>query len=226
MHSKKKKLEVFRRTGLYPVISPGFTLGRPMTEIMFQLADAGTELVQLRMKTESSLEIFREAEKFKKICSKHNILLIIDDRPDVAIACGADGVHLGQDDIPHEIVAKFAKELIIGASTHSLEEALEAERKGADYINIGPIFKTGTKKTGFAPLGISRFAKIAKKIRIPFTVMGGIKSRHLPRLIQAGAKKIAMVTEISESYDVKAKFIELQSICRNSEYDTKRRPLL
>ncbi len=213
MPSKIQKIQVLRKTGIYPVVSPGFTLGRKLTDVLKTLADAGTDVVQLRMKTETSCEILKMADKFKKICSQYGILLIINDRPDIALACSADGVHIGQNDFPVDRIAKFAKQLIVGVSTHSVGEALTAERNGADYVNIGPIFRTNTKTTGIDALGLEIVKKISRKIRIPFTVMGGIKQKDIQELVNVGAKKIAMITEICEAKNIKTKFIELQALC-------------
>lgn len=210
--SKINLCEIFSKPGLYPVISNGFTRNRPPTLILQELADAGADLVQLRLKDIPSKKILKIADEFSSICKRYNIALIINDRPDIALACGADGVHLGQDDFPPDRVAKFANELFIGVSTHSLEEALTAEKKFASYINIGPILNTNTKRVSHPPLGLNIITEITKKIKIPFTVMGGIKSIHIPQLLELGAKRIAMVTEICEAENVKNKFIELKKL--------------
>jgi thiamine-phosphate pyrophosphorylase len=210
---KEKKMRIFRSAGIYPVLTPEFTNGRDLVFVLEELAAGGAELVQLRMKNASPPEILKTAEKFKNICDRTGILLIINDRVDIALACGADGVHLGQDDFPaNTAVAKFAKDLIIGVSTHSLEEALKAQKDGADYINIGPLFKTETKENLVAPLGIEIITTIREKIKIPFTVMGGIKSGHIPALLAAGAKRIAMVTEITMAENIRANFMALKEL--------------
>ena len=128
MQTKTQKLNLFKKTGLYPVLCPEFARERSLIFILNEIAESGAEIVQLRMKNNSSKEFFKTAEKFREITSKHKMLLIINDRADIALACNADGVHLGQDDLPPETAAKFAKELIIGVSTHSPEEALKAEK--------------------------------------------------------------------------------------------------
>jgi thiamine-phosphate pyrophosphorylase len=140
------------------------------------------------------------------------MLLIINDYVDVALECGADGVHLGQDDTPPREARGLAPELILGVSTHSLSEALDAQKAGASYINIGPIFQTGTKSLPMEPLGLELAKSIASEIEIPFTVMGGIKARHIPGLASLGAAGIAMVTEITQAANVAEKTRELRSI--------------
>lgn len=212
MYNKQKNIEKLRNADIYPVLSSGFTRGRDLISVMEELAECKPGIVQLRMKDESVKEIYRMACEFRRICSRHGILLIMNDRPDIALAAGADGVHLGQDDLPLEAAAKFADELIIGVSTHSLEEALEAQEKGADYINIGPIYQTATKSLPMKSLGTGKILEIKPHLRIPFSVMGGIKMRHIPELVAAGAKMIAMVTEITEADDIKGRFCEIRRI--------------
>ena len=211
MTKKQKNLEKLRNADVYPVISPGFTKGRDLVSVMEELAECKPSIVQLRMKNESEKEIFRMACEFRRICERHEILFILNDRPDIALEAGADGVHLGQDDLPFEAIAKFADKLIIGVSTHSLEEALEAQEKGADYINIGPIYDTATKSLSMKSLGVGKILEIKPHLKIPFSVMGGIKMRHIPELVAAGAKMIAMVTEITEADNIKERFCEIRN---------------
>ena len=206
---KVKLKKIFSTPGIYPVISNGFTKNRPPIIVLKELADAGADLIQLRLKNLPAKEILKMADEFKELCAKYKIALIINDRPDIALAVKAEGVHLGQDDLPPDRVAKFAKELFIGTSTHSLEEALQAEKAGANYINIGPIFKTNTKETKTSPLGTKIILEIARNIKIPFSVMGGIKAEHIELLLNCGVKRIAMVTEICEAENIRKKFIEL-----------------
>ena len=128
-------------------------------------------------------------------------LLIINDRLDVALAVGADGVHLGQADFPITPARHLAPDLIIGASTHSPAEAQAAEHAGASYINVGPLFPTQTKQISGEFLGLEGLSKIALHVTIPWTVMGGIKPEHVPALIQAGARTIAVVTAVTAAAD-------------------------
>ena len=215
MNKKQKNLEKLRNADVYPVLSPGFTKGRDLISVMEELAECKPHIVQLRMKNESEKEIYAMACEFRRICERNGILLIVNDRPDIALAAGADGVHLGQEDQPFEAVAKFADKLIIGVSTHSLEEALEAQEKGADYINIGPIYETATKSLPMKSLGVGKILEIKPHLKIPFSIMGGIKMRHIPELVAAGAEMIAMVTEITEADDIKGRFREIRRNIQN-----------
>lgn len=214
MKTRKQRLSAFNKIDIYPVISSEFCAGRNPVFVLEQVAEGGAKIVQLREKNKSKSEIVPLACEFRKICDRYGMLLIINDLVDVALEAGADGVHLGQCDLPLEVARKAAPELIFGVSTHSKKEALEAQDYGADYINIGPIFNTQTKSLAMAALGIEIIREIAPLLHIPFTVMGGVKSMHIPELFSAGARKIAMVTEITANENIAAKIIEMKNMMR------------
>lgn len=151
------------------------------------------------------------AYQYRKETKKTGAKLIINDHIDIALAVEADGVHLGQDDLPCREAKKIAPDLIIGRSTHNLEEALQAEEDGADYINIGPVFATSTKINSYDPIGIDMIPLISSNIKLPFTVMGGIKEDNLKQVIHSGAGRIAMVTEITMADNIAEKI----SVLRN-----------
>ena len=214
MKTKKQRLAAFDKVDIYPVISSGFCAGRSPTYVLEQIAAGDARIVQLREKNINRKALGLLACEFRKICDRYGMLLIINDLVDIALESGADGVHLGQEDLPLEEARKAAPELIFGISTHSREEAIEAQANGADYINIGPIFNTQTKSLATAPLGVEIIRELAPLLHIPFTVMGGIKSRHIPELLSAGARKIAMVTEITANGNIAAKMAELKNMMR------------
>lgn len=211
-NSKSDKIQRFRNAGLYLVITNAFTSGRPVLDVLKAAADGGIKLVQLREKSLSKKDLFNLAVEFRKVCDSYGVLMIMNDHIDIALSVGADGVHLGQDDFPLEPAVKFDPNLIIGRSTHSTEQAVEAQNLGADYVNLGPIYPTGTKDTPVKPLGLEIITKTAPKLSIPFTVMGGIKARHIPELRKNGAKIIAMVTEITQAPDIAARVRELRNM--------------
>ena len=161
----------------------------------------GVRLIQLREKNLSVPRLLELAGKIRKMTAEADALLIINDRIDIALSVGADGVHLGQDDLPVDAARRIAPDLIIGASSHTEEEACKAEAEGASYVNIGPVFSTKTKEWNNGFLGLDGVKSIAPHISIPFTVMGGIKSHHVPELRSAGAKTIALVTAITAAPD-------------------------
>ncbi len=137
-------------------------------------------------------------------------ILIIDDRVDVALAVGADGVHLGQSDLPVKAARRIAPELIIGASSHHLNEALAAQAGGASYVNIGPIFPTDTKELAMAALGPGMIETIAPHLTVPFTTMGGIKADNIGQVLERGARHVAVVTAVTAADDIRAAALELR----------------
>ena len=209
---KDKRLAKLRQADLYVVITEEFTAGRGTLRVLEEAADAGIRIAQLREKHLSGKELFRRAEQFRKICDRYDMLMIMNDHLDIALMCGADGVHLGQDDLPLAESVKFAPDLILGRSTHSRAQALEAQSQGAAYINLGPIFPTQTKNTPVHPLGIEIIRETRGDLHIPFSVMGGIKAQHIPGLLNEGARLIAMVTEVTQAPDIGKRVRELRAL--------------
>ena len=191
----------FQQAGLYLVTSQALSRGRSTLEIVDAALAGGVRVIQLREKEMPVPDFLRLAEQVRARTSRAGALLIINDRVDVALAVGADGVHLGQTDFPITPARHLAPDLIIGASTHSPAEAQAAERAGASYINIGPLFPTQTKTWSGDFLGLEGLGGIARLVTIPWTVMGGIKPEHVPALIQAGARTIAVVTAVTAAAD-------------------------
>jgi thiamine-phosphate pyrophosphorylase len=206
-----ENMELFSQIDLYPVISSEFTNGRDVIEVLQQIAAGGAKIVQLREKNLSKAAIYQLALKYRKITADNNMLLILNDHLDIALAVQADGVHLGQDDLPLTAARGLTTQLILGSSTHNLAEAKQAIANGADYINIGPIYATQTKQLSYDSLGLETMHQVAAEVNIPFTVMGGIKEHHLDELINLGARHIAMVTEITQAADITARVKQLRS---------------
>ena len=210
--TRERRLEMLRQADLYVVITEEFTAGRGTIRVLEEAADAGIRIAQLREKHLSGKELYRRAEEFRRICDRYGILMIMNDHLDLALMCGADGVHLGQDDIPLDAAVRFAPDLVIGRSTHSREQALEAQSQGAGYINLGPIYPTQTKSTPVHPLGIEIIRETRGDLHIPFSVMGGIKAHHIPGLLDEGARLIAMVTEVTQAPDIGKRVRELRAL--------------
>ncbi len=196
-----QRLRRLRQAGIYLVTSQALSAGRTTLEIARGALAGGIRLIQLREKELPARAFLRLAEQMRRITADAGALLIINDRLDIAMAAGADGVHLGQDDLPVTAARRLAPDLIIGASTHSIAEARQAEQDGASYINIGPLFPTRTKQWTGEFLGLDGLRGIAAAVSVPFTVMGGIKPRHIPELRRAGAEIIAVVTAITAAPD-------------------------
>jgi thiamine-phosphate pyrophosphorylase len=140
------------------------------------------------------------------------MLLIVDDRVDIAMAAGADGVHLGQEDFPLTEAKKLAPEMLFGVSTHNAEEIRRALSDNCGYLNIGPMFPTRTKSVACGALGLEKIEELVPMVTCPFSVMGGIKEHHLEMLCARGFRHIAMVTEITQAPDVCQKVKQLRQI--------------
>jgi thiamine-phosphate pyrophosphorylase len=195
-------LRPFSGYGLYAVITEKFCAGRSSVEVLEKAVQAGIKIAQLREKEKSKREIYELALRFRDVTRAHGAAFFVNDHIDIALAVGADGVHLGQDDLPLSAARALAPNLAIGISTHSEAEAMEAVALGADYVNIGPIFSTSTKEGFVNPLGPESARRIAGLIGIPFTVMGGIKEDNLSLVSSTGSSVFAMVTEITSAPDI------------------------
>jgi thiamine-phosphate pyrophosphorylase len=206
----------FTAAGIYLVTSAAHSRGRPTLRIIQAALSGGIRLIQLREKELSGYAFFKLAEQVRAMTREAGALLIINDRLDIALATGADGVHLGQDDVPLRAARRVAPDLIIGASTHSVEEAAAAQIAGASYLNIGPLFPTATKRDAPVYLGFDGLETIARTVRIPFTVMGGIKAEHIPTLVRRGVRTVAVVTAITAADDPAAESTRLLSILQNA----------
>ncbi|MBT3191379.1 MAG: thiamine phosphate synthase [Verrucomicrobia bacterium] len=197
MNNHDERIERFKKAGLYLVTSQALSEGRSTVDIVRHALVAGAKLIQLREKDLPLRQLLELARDVRALTEPYGCLLIINDRIDVALAVGADGVHLGLEDLPIESARAIGPELIIGSSSHTIEEAREAEADGASYVNVGPIYPTKTKNWTDAYLGIEGLKKISECVSIPFTVMGGIKRAHIPELRSAGARTIALVTAVT-----------------------------
>ena len=210
MRTLSEKLELFNSSDLYPVVSSEFCNGRNVCDIVSGIAAAGAKIVQIREKNISDAAMFELVTKCKAITDRYAMLLIVDDRLDIAMAARADGVHLGQDDFPLTEAKKLAPEMFFGVSTHNAEEIFKAQADGCSYLNIGPMFPTNTKSVACGALGLEKIGELKTLVKCPFSVMGGIKDHHLELLCDKGFKHIAMVTEITMAPDVEAKVRQLR----------------
>lgn len=197
-----ERLEAFKRTDVYPVVTTEFCLGRPPVAVVESLLKAGVRLLQIREKTMCDRPFLELLRQVRELTWEYGALLIVDDRVDAALIAQADGVHLGQDDLPLADARRIAPDLLIGVSTHNADEILQAQDEGCSYLNIGPIYPTSTKKlTGIQFLGLDRLKSMVPLVRVPFSVMGGIKYSHLAELKAAGVRRIAAVTAFAQADD-------------------------
>ncbi len=157
-----------------------------------KIVSGGGHILQLRDKKISDRKLFEVGKKIASFCRKKKVFFILNDRIDIAIASEADGVHLGQSDLPLCEARKIApRNFLIGVSTHSIKQAVKAQKEGADYISFGPIFATRTKPH-LSPIGTEKIALLARKIKIPCFVIGNVGIRNLKLLKAKGTKRIAM----------------------------------
>nr|HID57834.1 thiamine phosphate synthase [Desulfobacterales bacterium] len=210
--NRKERLARLKQIDIYPVTCERLSEGRTNLEVLDAVLAGGAKIIQLREKDWGKKDLYELAIEFRKRTLRHNALLIINDHVDVALAAGADGVHLGQEDLPITVARKIGPDLILGASSHSLQEALQAEEDGADYVNIGPIFPTKTKNKVSRFLGPNAIREIGPRLRVPFTTMGGINQHNIHLVLEAGARRIAMVTGITQAPDIAKRVRELKKI--------------
>lgn len=168
------------------------------------LLSGGIDLLQLRAKNCSEREIEKLGNELRAITSRHSVPLIINDHPEIARSVGAEGVHLGQDDMPITEARKIVgPACAVGKSTHSLDQAIRAFYEGADYIGFGPLFATPTKPD-YPPIGLSEIGKVHEAVRIPVFCIGGIKLDNLPNVIEAGAHRVVIVSGLLQAGDIPA----------------------
>ena len=162
----------------------------------------GAAMIQLRHKSASANQLLSWAIEIRKLCSNYQALFIINDRADIAMASQADGVHLGQHDLPLAAARKLlGNSFIIGVSASSVPEALQAERDGADYIGFGHIFPTSSKEKGFLPLGPQTLREAASLVCLPIIAIGGINAENAPSLIALGASAVAVIAAVSRAVE-------------------------
>jgi thiamine-phosphate pyrophosphorylase len=190
---------------LYTILDPEQTQGQAAADALRQLLQGGAAILQLRVKTMAPRDFLELARFARAETRAYGCKLIINDRIDIALACDADGVHLGQDDLPLAAGRKLAGQKIVGISTHDIEQAREAERNGADYIGFGPMFGTQTKNTGFTARGLDSLRQIRAGVKIPIVAIGGIKEQNVKQVWQAGADSAAIISDILSADDIVAK---------------------
>ncbi len=205
---------------LYLVTDRGLSRGRSTLEIVRAAVRGGVTCVQLREKTGATRAFIEEALSVKAFLDSCDVPLIINDRVDVALAVGADGVHLGQSDLPIAAARSIAgPSMVIGISAESVRDAVEAQAAGADYLGVSPVFATPTKTDTSAPLGLAGLRAIREAVKTPLVAIGGLNRDNAAAAIRSGADGVAVVSAIVAADDPEqaARAIRL-------EIDTARRP--
>jgi thiamine-phosphate pyrophosphorylase len=188
---------------LYFVTDHHLTGGRPQLEVIRAALEGGVRLLQYRDKEWNDADFAKEAAPIIALAKSYGAMVLFNDRVELAARLGADGVHLGQDDMPPQEARRIlGPKAIIGLSTHNEKEVLASASQPVTYINIGPVLPTATKDHSQYPaLGLDEVLRLSRLTSFPWTTMGGIKAHHLPDFFRQGVQTVAMVTEISLAPD-------------------------
>ncbi|MHB1350024.1 MAG: thiamine phosphate synthase [Desulfobulbus sp.] len=195
---------------VYPVSCERLANGRSDEQWLDDVLRGGARIVQLRDKESGDRRLLAKARYFRERTSEAGALFLVNDRVDIALLADADGVHVGQKDLPPEEIVRLAPEMLIGISCNSEEQARELGRREQEgraafsYFNIGPLFPTRTKDGLVEFIGPEAIERFSAQIAAPFTVMGGIKLEHVPQVVGRGARRIALVTALSQAPDIAA----------------------
>lgn len=207
---------------LYLVTDRSLSLGRPIEDIVEQAVQGGVSMVQLREKNISSNEFYRLASSIKEVLRPFNVPLIINDRLDIALAVDAEGLHIGQSDIPYEVARKLmGKDKIIGLSVENIEQARLANDMDVDYIGVSPVFSTPTKHDIAQPLEIQGLQTIASFSKHPIVGIGGINESNIQEVIKNGADGVALVSAIVSQESPKQAASELKQLIGDAILNVK-----
>lgn len=190
--------------GLYLITDRSFLKGRSLKSVVEEAILGGVTLIQVREKNISTREFYNVALEVKEVTKYYKVPIIINDRIDIAQAINADGVHLGQSDMHIKIARKIlGEEKIIGISAGNVKEAVDAERDGADYLGIGAIFYTGTKKDIETPIGIKGLKEVYNSVKIPSVAIGGINETNFKEVLSTGTNGISVISAILGKDDIR-----------------------
>jgi thiamine-phosphate pyrophosphorylase len=187
---------------LYGIIDLGYVEESETARVVERMIQGGVDLIQLRGKGKSLDELTDYAAQLHELTASSTTPLIMNDYAEIASQVPVEGVHVGQDDDPIEVARhKAGREIVVGKSTHSLEQALAAQREGADYIGFGPIFATPTKPD-YAPIGLTDIRRVHAEVSLPIFCIGGINIDNLQSVIDAGAKRVVMVSALLKAHSI------------------------
>jgi thiamine-phosphate pyrophosphorylase len=187
---------------LYGIIDLGYVERSDAARIVEQMVEGGVDVIQLRGKNKSIGELMELSAELHEWTAKSSTPLIVNDHPEIARRVPVEGVHVGQDDDTIRLVRqKAAREILVGKSTHSLEQARAAQGEGADYIGFGPIFATPTKPD-YTPIGLEDVRRVHAEVKLPIFCIGGINIDNLQSVIDAGAKRVVMVSALLKAHNI------------------------
>lgn len=199
-----RRQKALNTRGLYVIVDPQVASGRTTLEIAQAALRGGASVIQLRDKVQEKGLLFSEARNLKRLCEEYDALFLVNDHPDLAAVTGADGVHLGQKDLPvPEARRILSPDQLIGRSNALLEEALETQALGADYVAVGSIFAT-TTKDDTRPAGLETLRKVKESVFLPVVAIGGINEGNVAQVIQAGADAVAVISAVCAAPDPEA----------------------
>ncbi|MDP3731546.1 MAG: thiamine phosphate synthase [Candidatus Omnitrophota bacterium] len=212
--SWKKRL--LKESRLYVIVDKTVSGRRPIFNIVNNIKDTGAGIIQLRDKESKKESILKEAYKLRQLLTGTKTIFIINDYIDIAKIADSDGIHLGQNDLSvHTARQLLGKDKIIGVSCHNLNQAIRAQKNGADYISIGPIFSTPTKPE-YKAVGLDLIKKVKKAMHIPFFVIGGINEHNITSVMSEGIKKVAICRAICRAKDILFTIKKLSKILHRS----------
>lgn len=190
---------------LYLVTDSGLSRGRPMRGLVEAAIAGGVTVVQYREKSAPTRRMVEEAGELRALCRTHGVPFIVNDRVDVALAVDADGVHVGQDDLPAPLARRLiGPRRLLGVSAENLGQATAAEREGADYVGASPLFATPTKPDAAPPMGLAGLRALAAAVRVPVVAIGGLNEANVAAAIEAGARGVAVVSALMAAEEVEA----------------------
>jgi thiamine-phosphate pyrophosphorylase len=199
--SRRDKIE--RISGLYVILDRQFLAGKDELDIAVQIIEGGTRVIQLRDKQSKKGELLLVAQKLQELCSQAGVLFIINDYLDLVMAVDADGLHIGQEDLPLPVVRKeLPIDKIVGCSITTVSQATKAQNEGADYIAVGSIFPTTTKKEATV-VGVDTLKELKRIVSTPLVAIGGINQNNIDKVVTAGADAVAVISAVLGEKDVR-----------------------
>jgi len=190
---------------LYVITDAKLSRGRSHLEVAQAAIEGGTSIIQFRDNEMTTRQLVETAEKIKELTEEADIPLIVNDRLDVALAVDADGVHVGQDDMPADMARQLiGPHKILGVSASTVEEALQAEKDGADYVSASPVFTTPTKPDTPPPTGLEGLRAIVEAVNLPVIAIGGINEKNAAEVMEAGAQGVAVISAVVGAPDIAA----------------------
>jgi thiamine-phosphate pyrophosphorylase len=189
-------------SGLYVILDTGVLRGRSHTEAAKQVIQAGVKTIQLRDKAMEKKSLISVARELQALCKQNNVLFIMNDYVDIALAADVDGLHIGQDDLPAEVARRLLpRDKILGVSASTVEQAVAAEAAGADYIGVGCVYPTSSKDD-IELVGVDRVRQIKRAVKIPVAAIGGISASNINEVIEAGADSVCVISAVLDKPDI------------------------